>query len=77
MQYFKFMGMNIPFDLSGFVNDNGRNPETLKILGVLCINILRTSKDLRKEIIDTVAADSEFKAQIIKEISAEKTKGGK
>jgi hypothetical protein len=65
------MGMNVPFDLGKFVNENGRDPETLKILGILCVNILRTSPELRAEIGKIVSENAAISAQVRAKISGE------
>lgn len=71
MQTFRFMGMSVPFDLGKFVNENGRDPETLKILGILCVNILRTSSELRAEIGKIVSENAAISAQVRAKISGE------
>lgn len=69
MQVFRFMGMNIPFDLGKFVNENGRDPETLKILGILCVNILRTSPELRAEVAKIVAENQNISKAVQEKIA--------
>lgn len=68
MQKFKVMGFEVPFDLAKFVNENGQDDKTLEILGVLMVNIFRVSPDFKKEILGTLARDSDFIKIVVEEV---------